>query len=86
MNTEKDPKRKQDVIKRVIAYMTLGIDVSPVFGEMMVCVETRDLVIKKMVYLYLTTYAQEHPEMALMCINTLHRDCNDSDPMVTAAL
>lgn len=82
VNTEKDPKRKQDVIKRVIAYMTLGIDVSPLFSEMVLCVESRDLVVKKMVYLYLTSYAQEHPDMALMCVNTLHRDCNDIDPMV----
>jgi vesicle coat complex subunit len=82
VNTEKDPKRKQDVIKRVIAYMTLGIDVSPLFSEMVLCVESRDLVVKKMVYLYLTSYAQEHPEMALMCVNTLHRDCNDQDPLV----
>ena len=82
VNTEKDPKKKQDVIKRVIAYMTLGIDVSPLFSEMVLCVESRDLVVKKMVYLYLTSYAQEHPDMALMCVNTVHRDCNDIDPMV----
>mmetsp|Transcript_14975 Transcript_14975/g.19431 ORF Transcript_14975/g.19431 Transcript_14975/m.19431 type:complete len:829 (+) Transcript_14975:21-2507(+) len=82
INVERDPKRKRDVIKKVIAYMTLGIDVSKLFNEMVLCVETRDLVVKKMVYLYLVTYAQEHPEMALMCTNTLHRDCNDQDPMV----
>jgi len=28
INIERDPKRKRDVIKKVIAYMTLGIDVS----------------------------------------------------------
>ena len=82
VNVDRDPKRKRDVIKKVIAYMTLGIDVSRLFNEMVLCVESRDLVVKKMVYLYLATYAQEHPEMALMCINTLHRDCNDQDPMV----
>lgn len=51
--TERDPKRKRDIIKKVIAYMTLGIDVSRLFTEMMLAIETRDLVIKKMVYLYL---------------------------------
>jgi AP-4 complex subunit beta-1 len=51
--TEKDPQRKRDIIKKVIAYMTLGIDVSRLFTEMMLAIETRDLVIKKMVYLYL---------------------------------
>ena len=33
--TERDPKRKRDIIKKVIAYMTLGIDVSRLFTEMM---------------------------------------------------
>jgi vesicle coat complex subunit len=50
---ERDPKRKRDVIKKVIAYMTLGIDVSRLFTEMVMAIETRDLVVKKMVYLYL---------------------------------
>jgi hypothetical protein len=82
VNVERDPKRKRDIIKKVIAYMTLGIDVSSLFNDMVLCVESRDLVVKKMVYLYLITYAQQHPEMALMCTNTLHRDFNDQDPMV----
>jgi hypothetical protein len=34
VNTEKDSKRKRDIIKKVIAYMTLGIDVSRLFTEM----------------------------------------------------
>jgi AP-4 complex subunit beta-1 len=32
--TERDPKRKREIIKKVIAYMTLGIDVSRLFSEM----------------------------------------------------
>ena len=80
--TERDPKRKRDIIKKVIAYMTLGIDVSRLFTEMMLAIETRDLVIKKMVYLYLCNYAVTHPELAQMCTNTLQKDCNNEDPMV----
>ena len=34
VSVERDPKRKRDVIKKVIAYMTLGIDVSRLFTEM----------------------------------------------------
>ncbi len=34
VNAEKDQKRKRDVIKKVIAYMTLGIDVSRLFSDM----------------------------------------------------
>jgi AP-4 complex subunit beta-1 len=40
------------------------------------------LVIKKMVYLYLTNYARSHPELAQMCTNTLQKDCGNDDPMV----
>ena len=31
---DRDPEKKREVIKRVIAYMTLGIDVSKLFSEM----------------------------------------------------
>ncbi|KAH8073748.1 hypothetical protein JL720_10818 [Aureococcus anophagefferens] len=82
VGVERDPERKRDVIKKVIAYMTLGIDVSRLFTEMVMSIETRDLVVKKMVYHYLCTYAHEKPEMGLMCINTLQRDCSNDDPMV----
>lgn len=34
VNMEKDSKRKRDVIKKIIAYMTLGIDVSRLFSDM----------------------------------------------------
>jgi vesicle coat complex subunit len=43
---------------------------------------TSDLVIKKMIYLYLTSYARTHPELAQMCTNTLQKDCGNEDPMV----
>ena len=31
---ERDPRRKRELIKKVIAYMTLGIDVSRLYSEM----------------------------------------------------
>lgn len=34
ISVERDPKRKRDIIKKVIAYMTLGIDVSRLFTDM----------------------------------------------------
>lgn len=62
--------------------MTLGIDVSRLFSEMVKCVDTRDLILKKMVYLYLTNYARKNSDLAIMCINTLLNDCRNEDPMV----
>ena len=81
-NIERDQRRKREIIKKVIAYMTLGIDVSRLFTEMMLAIETRDLVIKKMVYLFLCNYATANPELAQMCTNTLQKDCGNDDPMV----
>lgn len=34
MTFEKDTTKRRDIIKKVIAYMTLGIDVSALFSEM----------------------------------------------------
>lgn len=47
LNVEKDVKKKRETIKKVIAYMTLGIDVSRLFTDMIMAIETKDIVIKK---------------------------------------
>jgi len=67
---EKDDKKKREVVKKVIAYMTLGIDVSKLFPEMCMASYTNDLIQKKMIYLYLTTYAESNKDMAFMAIST----------------
>lgn len=74
MNADKDARRKREVLKKVIAYMTLGIDVSRLFPDMVLATNTKDLVVKKMVYLYLCTYAASNAEMSLLVINTLQKD------------
>merc|ERR1719299_183923 len=79
---ERDQQKKRDAIKKVIAYMTLGIDVSPLFSEMVMASATTDLVQKKMVYLYLVNYAESNSELAILAINTLQKDCRDDDPMI----
>lgn len=58
VSIEKDITKKRDVIKKVIAYMTLGIDVSKLYPEMVKASRTEDVVMKKMIYLYLINYAE----------------------------
>ena len=41
---DKDEKRRRDIIKKVIAYMTLGIDVSRLFEEMCLHSYTSDII------------------------------------------
>ena len=81
-SVDKDPKMKRAVMERVVGYMTLGIDMSPLFSEMIMATATKDLVQKKMAYLYLSNYAELQSDLALLVINTLLKDASDEDPMV----
>eukprot|EP00466_Bigelowiella_natans_P000808 jgi/Bigna1/88218/estExt_fgenesh1_pg.C_290095 len=78
----RDPEKQRDVTKKVIAYMTLGIDMSKLFSEMINLSHTKDLVIKKMIYLYLCSYATKKKDLAVLAINTLRKDAQDDDPMI----
>ncbi|EPS72403.1 hypothetical protein M569_02352, partial [Genlisea aurea] len=73
---------KRELFKKVISYMTIGIDVSSLFSEMVMCSATSDIVLKKMCYLYVGNYAKHNPDLALLTINFLQRDCKDEDPMI----
>lgn len=83
--TEKElANAKREVFKKVVNYMTLGMDMSSLFPIMTSCanLSKEDLVLKKMLYLYITHYASQAPELALLAINQLHKDCHDQDPTV----
>ena len=43
---------------------------------------TTDIVQKKLVYLYMSNYAHTKPDLAVLTINTLCKDCKESNPMV----
>ncbi|XP_058295427.1 AP-4 complex subunit beta-1 isoform X3 [Hylobates moloch] len=79
---QSDRLRCRNVIQRVIRYMTQGLDMSGVFMEMVKASATVDIVQKKLVYLYMCTYAPLKPDLALLAINTLCKDCSDPNPMV----
>ena len=69
---KKDPKftRKKNVLKKIVANMTMGNDMSPLFPDVLVCMDIPVLEIKKMVYLYLIHYAGNKPEMILMSLKS----------------
>ncbi|KAM4796727.1 AP-4 complex subunit beta-1 isoform 2-T2 [Rhinophrynus dorsalis] len=77
-----DRLRYRNVIHKVIRHMTQGVDMSSVFMEMVKASATIDIVQKKLVYLYMCTYAAHKPDLALLAINTLRKDCSDPNPMV----
>ena len=59
--------------------MTLGIDVSRLYPEMVKASRTDDIVMKKMIYLYLTNYAEQNQELAILAINTFLIDIKGTD-------
>lgn len=50
--------------------MTVGKDVSALFPDVVNCMQTDNLELKKLVYLYLMNYAKTQPDMAIMAVNT----------------
>lgn len=69
LNSEYRDRRK-DAIKRVIANMTVGKDVSGLFPDVLKNMQTEDLEQKKLVYLYLMNYAKTQPELVILAVNT----------------
>ncbi len=65
-----DKSRRKDAVKKVIAAMTVGKDVSIIFPDVVNCMQTDDLELKKLVYLYLINYAKSQPDLAIMAVNT----------------
>ncbi|KAF8820147.1 HEAT repeat-containing protein [Cardiosporidium cionae] len=82
VHSEKVAKKRRESLSRVIAYMTIGVDVSSLFSEMVMACSTNDFVEKKMAYLYLTTYAESNPELAILAVNTLQKDASHDDPHI----
>ena len=81
-NKASEAKQKRDIIQKVVGYMTLGLDMSSVFMEILMQAQTRDVVQKKCVYLYLVHYATIDPQKTMMAISTLQKDCFDEDPII----
>jgi len=76
--------RKRDAVKKVIANMTVGKDVSSLFTDVVNCIQTDNLELKKLVYLYLINYAKSNPDVALLAVNTFVKDANDPNPLIRA--
>jgi hypothetical protein len=72
---KRDPKRarKKDTLKRIIANMTIGNDMSGLFSEVVDCIQSPLLEIKKMVYLYLINYAKQKSNLAVLAVNSLQK-------------
>ncbi|KAF9343252.1 hypothetical protein BGX26_006030 [Mortierella sp. AD094] len=76
LNSDKKDRnytRKKATLKKIVANMTMGNDMSSLYPDVIACMSIPVLEVKKMVYLFLINYAKGKPEMALDAINTFRR-------------
>ncbi len=80
------PERQKDAVKKVISAMTIGRDVGKLFTQVVKCIATQDLELKKLVYLYIINYARVKPIEALLAVNTFKKDASDmnNNPLTRA--
>eukprot|EP00954_Amorphochlora_amoebiformis_P014851 1161853-Amorphochlora_amoeboformis.AAC.1 len=74
----KTMKKKLNAMKRLIAMMTLGRDVSSFFPDVVKNVIIDNTEIKKLVYMFLIHYAEDNQQLALLAINSLQQDLKSS--------
>mmetsp|Transcript_10370 Transcript_10370/g.32398 ORF Transcript_10370/g.32398 Transcript_10370/m.32398 type:complete len:901 (-) Transcript_10370:285-2987(-) len=77
-----DKAKQKDAVKKVIANMTVGKDVSSLFADVVNCMQTDNMELKKLVYLYVMNYAKAQPELAILAINTFRKDASDTNPLI----
>jgi AP-1 complex subunit beta-1 len=79
-----DKDTQKDAVKKVIAGMTVGKDVSMLFPDVVKCMQTDQVEMKKLVYLYIINYAKSQPDLAILAVNTFVRDSKHHNPLVRA--
>ncbi|KAI5055018.1 hypothetical protein GOP47_0030163 [Adiantum capillus-veneris] len=75
---------KVEALKRLLALISQGSDVSTFFPQVVKSVASSNLEVKKLVYIYLVHYAEKRPDEALLSINTFQKDLVDFNPLVRA--
>ncbi|KDQ07940.1 hypothetical protein BOTBODRAFT_70091 [Botryobasidium botryosum FD-172 SS1] len=82
----KDKKfaKRKTVLKKIVANITMGNDMSPLFPDVIRCMSIQVLEIKKMVYLYLVSYGRVKPDQIQHAVVHFLTDCNDRNPLIRA--
>ncbi|CAG8472569.1 10611_t:CDS:10 [Cetraspora pellucida] len=73
---------KRPVVKKILETMAAGIDVSSLFGDVVKVASTKDLVLKKLAYIYISTQAEQNAELVILAINTFQKDLHDENSFV----
>ncbi|XP_074781417.1 AP-4 complex subunit beta-1 isoform X4 [Athene noctua] len=81
-HVQADRLRYRAAVLRVIRHMAQGADVSGLFPEMVKAGAAPDAVQKKLVSLYVRAQAPRQPQLALLAVNSLRKDCAHPSPAV----
>ena len=69
-NKTSDLYIQSNIKKSRIEYNCPWFSLSSLFPDVVNCMQTDNLELKKLVYLYLMNYAKSQPDMAIMAVNT----------------
>eukprot|EP01132_Coremiostelium_polycephalum_P011829 gene11829-14469_t len=78
-------KIKLEGMKKLIAMMSKGRDVSEAFPAVVKNVIAKNLELKKLVYMFLVHYSEVEPDSALLSINTIQRSLSDQSQVIKAS-
>ncbi len=71
--------RQKDAMKQIIASMTIGKDVSKLFPDVVKIIRTKNIELKKLIYLYLINYARIKPDLIFLAVASFHSDAKEGE-------
>lgn len=76
--------QKRDLFRKLIILSTTGQDMSGLFMQVITCAasDSQDIILKKSLNQYITTYCNANPELMVLTINMLLKGCEDQDPTI----
>nr|CAD7447572.1 unnamed protein product [Timema bartmani]CAD7459430.1 unnamed protein product [Timema tahoe] len=76
---------KLEAMKRIIGMVAKGRDASELFPAVVKNVVSKNIEVKKLVYVYLVRYAEEQQDLALLSISTFQRALKDPNQLIRAS-
>ena len=70
-------EKQRDAMKQIIASMTIGKDVSKLFPDVVKIIRTKNIELKKLIYLYLINYAKIKPDLIFLAVAAFHSDAKE---------
>uniref|UniRef100_A0A3P9M992 Clathrin/coatomer adaptor adaptin-like N-terminal domain-containing protein n=1 Tax=Oryzias latipes TaxID=8090 RepID=A0A3P9M992_ORYLA len=76
---------KLEAMKRVVGLISKGKNASELFPAVVKNVASKNIELKKLVYVYLVRYAEEQQDLALLSISTFQRALKDPNQFIRAS-